>query len=782
MTDGATPSGRNDTRGRSKPPSRKPNFPARVRTQFRRGADRVLDADMAWSGAFVVVVVLLMANQHCGVDLGKFSVGDVAPYDVKAPRDIDDVDEALTDEGRKRAQDEVPEVYVQDGQRGERRARELAALFERVRGRSTQDAETGGADPRPGSVRDTTEIPAAIRAALLDERFDAALERELTAAVVQVMNGLIVDDKELLEQEPEIVLLRIPDGGEERMSRYDAIVDLDRARQAVRDKLERQLGTRSAQRQALIDLVASYVVANVHYDAEATWRRREAAARAVPLRLVRVKKGELLIRKGEIFSAETVSRLEAARSTSAEGFGARYVLGSAFVASLLAFFLLRYSGYHQRGFKKLNHLHALLVLMLLSMLLLGQAILWLVNEAVTNLTSPFDQVGTYTYLIPLGAGSILVALLANGRIAMVYSAFASLLFGAVNDWDAYLMIWAMLVQCAGLYAISTYRERAALLRAGLVVGSVGAMSALALEAVKGSLEPWPSSLYGAALALIGGAVGVGLIVSFSLPMLEGLFNVLTDIRLLELSNVNHPLLAQLAIQAPGSYNHSLVVGTLAEEGAKAIGANTLFCRVSAFYHDVGKMNKAEYFVENQRGTNPHDRLSPSMSALIISSHVKDGIKMAREAGLPEQIIDIIPQHHGTKRMSYFYEKAKRTQDPSLGPVKEEEFRYPGPKPQTREAAIFMLADAVEAAARTIEEPTSNRLQDMIRKVCNSIVLDGQLDACDLTFADLQRIQDAFLRLLVSMYHHRVDYPGFDFGRPKSVEADTTVAGAATRNS
>ena len=154
MTDGATPSGRNDARGRSKPPSRKLNFPARVRTQFRRGADRVLDAELAWSGAFVFIVVLLMANQHCGADLGKFSVGDVAPYDVKAPRDIDDVDEALTDEGRKRAQDEVPEVYVHDGQRGERRARELGALFGRVRGRSAPDAETGGVDARPGSVRD----------------------------------------------------------------------------------------------------------------------------------------------------------------------------------------------------------------------------------------------------------------------------------------------------------------------------------------------------------------------------------------------------------------------------------------------------------------------------------------------------------------------------------------------------------------------------------------------------------------------------------------------------
>jgi hypothetical protein len=238
------------------------------------------------------------------------------------------------------------------------------------------------------------------------------------------------------------------------------------------------------------------------------------------------------------------------------------------------------------------------------------------------------------------------------------------------------------------------------------------------------------------------------------------------------------LLRQLAVKAPGSYNHSLVVGTLAEEGARAIGASTLFCRVSAVYHDIGKINHPEYCVENQRGRNPHDRLTPSMSALVIASHVKDGIKLAREAGLPEQIIDIIPQHHGTKLMGYFYEKAKSTADPGLGPVKEEDFRYPGPKPQTREAAIFMLADSVEAAARTIDEPTSNRLKEMISKITSSIVLDGQLDHCDLTFADLERIQQAFHRLLVGMYHHRVDYPGFDFGnRPKAeskVEADTTV--------
>jgi putative nucleotidyltransferase with HDIG domain len=412
---------------------------------------------------------------------------------------------------------------------------------------------------------------------------------------------------------------------------------------------------------------------------------------------------------------------------------------------------------------------------------LGRAILGLAWTVVDDLSSPFNQLDSYAYLIPLGAGAILIALLANGRIATVYSAFVALLFGAAHRWDAHLIVWAMLVQCAGVYAITTYRERAAVLRAGFVVGGVSAVSVLALEALTDPPVALSQSLYGAGLAFVGGAIGVGLLISFSLPLLERLFNVLTDVRLLELSNVNNPLLSELAMRAPGSYNHSLIVGTLAEEAAKAIGANSLFCRVAAFYHDIGKMNKPEYYVENQRGVNPHDRLSPSMSALIIASHVKDGIKLAREAGLPEQIVDIIPQHHGTKLMTFFYEKARTNADPSLGPIKEEDFRYPGPKPQTREAAIFMLADGVEAAARTVDDPTANRLKEMIRKVTSSIVLGGELDSCDLTFADLEKIQAAFLRYLISMHHHRVDYPGFDFGKGKGEPKSEPSTAARVRN-
>lgn len=756
---------RGSREGDSKP-SRRPTLASRLRGTFRRGADRVLGADAAWCAAFVVVLLLLLGTQRCGTGYDSFVVGEPAPQNIRAAFDTDLVDEKMTAELRQQAADEVPDVYVHDASRRMRLARELAAVFEEGRAALAADGAEAALENR---------VPPPLLRYLVSREFDPTLERELTSALSQIMGGLVVGNKSLLERERAILLVHLPAEREERLENYDAIVDVEQAREALARELSARLDLPSGRLAELSRFAGSFVDANVHHDWEATTGRREAAAAEVDPIVIRVSRGELLIKEGEPFSEESLEKLEAARRASGGRLGAPEFLAMVLIVSVLAFFLHRYSSYHQRGFRKLRHLYALMVLMLLSTLLVAQGLLWLASKAVDGLPSPFSLLTAYTYLVPLGAGSILVALLADGRVAIVYSVYVAVLFGALRDGDFYVALWALIVQLCGVYAISAYRERAALLRAGLVVGGGGAVTAMAVETLRAGLQPLPANLYAAGLAFVGGAVGVGLLISFSLPLLEGLFNVLTDIRLLELSNVNHPLLSELALTAPGSYNHSIVVGTLAEEAAKSVGANSLFCRVAAFYHDVGKLNHAEYFVENQRGTNPHDRLSPSMSALIISSHVKDGIKLSRDAGLPEQIVDIIPQHHGTRLMTFFYEKARSHTDPSLTEVKETDFRYPGPKPQTREAAIFMLADAVEAAARTVDEPTPNRLRDVIRKVTNSIVLDRQLDSCDLTFADLERIQEAFLRLLVSMYHHRVDYPGFDFRIPRT---DARPAGEA----
>ncbi|MCD4689220.1 MAG: HDIG domain-containing protein, partial [Desulfuromonadaceae bacterium] len=265
-------------------------------------------------------------------------------------------------------------------------------------------------------------------------------------------------------------------------------------------------------------------------------------------------------------------------------------------------------------------------------------------------------------------------------------------------------------------------------------------------------------LYKAGFGLAGGFI-CALLVTGLVPLAESLFKYTTDIKLLELANMNTPALRELMIQAPGTYHHSIIVGNLAEAAAETISANPLMARVAAYYHDIGKVRKPLYFVENIGAQeNRHDKLSPSMSALILMSHVKDGVDAARANKLGEDLVDIIRQHHGTALIKFFYDKAKKLSGSGAQQVDECDYRYPGPKPQTREAALIMLADAVEAASRTLTDPTPARIQGMVQKIINNIFIDGQLDECELTLKDLHNIAKSFNRILSGIFHHRIDYP------------------------
>jgi putative nucleotidyltransferase with HDIG domain len=264
--------------------------------------------------------------------------------------------------------------------------------------------------------------------------------------------------------------------------------------------------------------------------------------------------------------------------------------------------------------------------------------------------------------------------------------------------------------------------------------------------------------YVAFFALVGGLISAGFVSGF-IPVIETLFHYTTDIKLLELANLNAPLLRDLMIKAPGTYHHSVVVGNLVEAAAESINANPLLARVAAYYHDIGKASKPLYFIENQGGEeNRHDKLTPSMSALILISHIKEGAELAREKHLGQPIIDIIRQHHGTGLIKYFYERAKNQAEAHGQTVEEKDFRYPGPKPQTREAGIVMLADCVEAASRTLINPTPDRIQGMVQNIINRIFTDGQLDECELTLKNLHEIAKSFNRILNGIFHHRIDYP------------------------
>ncbi|MDD3089062.1 MAG: HDIG domain-containing protein, partial [Candidatus Omnitrophica bacterium] len=259
--------------------------------------------------------------------------------------------------------------------------------------------------------------------------------------------------------------------------------------------------------------------------------------------------------------------------------------------------------------------------------------------------------------------------------------------------------------------------------------------------------------WGLAAGVLSSFIVMGL-----LPLFEHFFKVPTNISLLELSDLNHPLLKTLALEAPGTYHHSIMVGNLAEASCDAIGANSLLARVGAYYHDIGKISKPEYFSENEMGSGSrHANLTPSMSALIISKHVKDGIEIAHKYKLNQAIMDLITQHHGDSMISYFYQKAiEKSEDGSV--LNEEDFRYPGPKPQTKEGAILLLADSVEASSRALEDPTPSSIRNLVRKIINNKFIDGQLDECDLTLRDMHKIADSFVRVLMAVFHTRLSYP------------------------
>jgi putative nucleotidyltransferase with HDIG domain len=257
----------------------------------------------------------------------------------------------------------------------------------------------------------------------------------------------------------------------------------------------------------------------------------------------------------------------------------------------------------------------------------------------------------------------------------------------------------------------------------------------------------------------GGGAGVaGLMMTALLPFFERWFDIQTDISLLELSDPNHPLLKQLIQRAPGTYNHSINVASIAETAAEAIGANGLLCRVGAYFHDIGKMRKPEYFVENQAsGANKHDELVPTMSTIVIISHVKDGIEMARQHRLPRRIVDMIEQHHGTTVIEYFYHRATQ-QSTEENRLEESDFRYPGPRPQSIETAILMLSDAIEGASRTLREPTPARIESIVNEIAKKRMDDGQFDDCPITLQQIYTIQESLTKSLNAMFHARVKYP------------------------
>ncbi|HUV38137.1 MAG TPA: HDIG domain-containing protein, partial [Planctomycetota bacterium] len=482
------------------------------------------------------------------------------------------------------------------------------------------------------------------------------------------------------------------------------------------------------------------------YDPVATRIAKSAAEEAVPVQVVGKGPNDLLVSAHNRIGPQEYDMLLAEQDAylASQSVVERWkriggVSVLVVVAFLLAGLLLRH--YRPRVFQSKVRL-AVLGLLTVLIVLVARLLLyvrWL----------PHPQ-----YLVPVAFASMVLSLAYDRRFSCAVTVFIVVVTGLSTEAD----LRPLLVLLAGGLVASLYtvniRKRTKLLKVGVLVGlaHVAVIAGVAL----GRLLEVRFFLEQAAVGMING-IGVGFIVTGLMPFFEPLFRITTDISLLELGDLNQPVLKSFALRAPGSYNHSLTVGVLAEAAARAIGADDLLTRVGSYFHDIGKINKPHYFVENQgdQGSR-HDRLSPQMSALVITAHAKDGLELARELGLPRPILDIVAQHHGNTLVEYFYKQAKEEAGPDE-PPDEHIFRYPGPRPRSREAAIVMLADSVESASRVLSDPTPSRVRWLVHEIIETKLRDGQLEDCDLTLRELHGIEDSLTRGLISVFHGRIKY-------------------------
>ncbi|MBZ0156640.1 MAG: HDIG domain-containing protein [Alphaproteobacteria bacterium] len=433
--------------------------------------------------------------------------------------------------------------------------------------------------------------------------------------------------------------------------------------------------------------------------------------------------------------------------------GIDHFLGSFLLTVILLFIfykdIRRYKPAYLNNYKMLLLLGVLVV----GTLLVGRVFEFLLLGLQRGLELPDGK--SFIFGIPIPLGAMLVTLIFDFHAAIIFSFVISLLTGIWLD-NPFYPFYAFIGSLTAAFSVIRCKKRSALIKGGLYISGVNVATAGVILLFGGDLfSPLsPSAFLFAAMC----GINVVALVSFMLPAIEYFFGIATDISLIELLDLDHPLMRSLMIAAPGTYHHSVIVGNLAESAAEAVGANPLLARVTAYYHDIGKIKMSDYFVENQRGgVSKHEKLAPHLSGMILINHVKEGVELAKQYKFPKSVTDIIQQHHGTSLIVYFFQKALEQEGSDVIPS-QASYRYPGPKPQTRVAALVMMADAVEAASHTLTDPTPARIVALVEKIINNIFLDGQIDECELTLKDISEIKKRFTYILTSIFHRRIEYP------------------------
>ncbi|MCX5848305.1 MAG: HDIG domain-containing protein [Deltaproteobacteria bacterium] len=510
-------------------------------------------------------------------------------------------------------------------------------------------------------------------------------------------------------------------------------------------------------REAAFSLTKKLIEPNLTFNKEATEKKKLAIIGDTNSTFFQVQKNEMIVREGEKIGYLELAKLEAFYKSARDNkfFRITILLGFFFTSLFLSIvlYLWRTRNWITVSARSNIDLFVFGIISLLQILFIKAGIF--ISLAV-NRAFPFMSTEACFFAIPFALGAMTISILINRNVALIISVFTSLMIGFIFDEKIIFPLFSFMGSIASSYQIARIRQRSVFLRIGLFLGIINMAAIVCLNLITGNLF---NDLFLRLIMGFAGGVLTGILVAGITPIFESIFGFITDIKLLELANLNQPLFQRMIIEAPGTYHHSIIVSSLVEAAAEAIGANSLLAKVSAYYHDIGKLMKPQYFIENQlTSENKHDKLSPKMSSLIIIAHVKDGCELASQAKLGQQIINIIREHHGTSIVSYFYNKAKKDKDESIRSLSESDFRYPGPKPQTKEAGLVMLGDVIEASSRTLSNPTPARIRSLVRERIEGIYTDGQLDECELTLSNLNTIAETFTKILTGIFHHRVDYP------------------------
>ncbi|MFV1950633.1 MAG: HD family phosphohydrolase [Nitrospinota bacterium] len=756
---------------------------------------------------FMVMILTFLLTPISSIEIpGRpLRIGDIASRDIKAPRDFLIEDKASTEKNKKEAEEGVRPVYDFDTKIIEDTHKKVSDAFrliqeiylmnipnlysqlEEIESVLSAQEDEVTAEKRAESKILAEKLKDEMRevetgSSLKDkeEEFKKVLGIEVSQKSLKtlrwhhykppivnhinhlfdiVMKRGVVGSRELLKSAgPGGIVVREIVSADEHVRDIGKILAMNEITDIINKSVKSVIEKRHRSLQRVVTEISKKLVhPNLTFNKQETELRKRMAVESAKPVFFQIKKGEMIIREGERITAEHLLKLKGLASEkkiySTIMLVAGLILFIILILSLVWIYLQRFkSRFVRRGENLLLLCVILLINIIIAWLIIGLA------RAVADYTSYID-ISSYLYAIPFAAGPLLVAILFDVEIGIVFTIVTSLLVGFLMEGEFSYSLLTLIGGLVAVFRVNQYKQRSAILKTGILIGGVNILTIIALDLINSSVFSI-KGFHDILMGFVGGVI-VAMVVSGIVPLLESIFHVTSDIKLLELSDMNHPLLRQLVLNAPGTFHHSIIVGSLAEAASESIGANSLLARVGSYYHDIGKMKKPEYFIENQPDDNKHDNLAPSMSSLIIISHVKDGVELAKENRLVERIIDFIREHHGTSLITYFYSKAKEKDDPQRQLTKEQNYRYAGPKPQTKETAIILLADSVEAASRTLTEPTHSRLQGLVHKIINDKFVDGQLDECDLTLRDLYNISESFIRILTGIFHLRIDYPEID---------------------